>query len=147
MTITGPDRGIGRWEFDNLHTGPVVMLLPDGVNVMVVETFAYVDPDGHRWTVPYGTISDGATIPQLLWSDVGSPLTGKYRAAAILHDFLYRAQAASKDVADRVLMDAMRCSGVDEQLCRTIYEAVHVGGGSAYAEDGKLLDHPGIAPV
>ena len=63
--ITGANRGIGRW------LSPVIVeLLDDGVNVRVVIEFTYEDPDARRWTVPAGTVSDGASIPRAL-----SPLT------------------------------------------------------------------------
>lgn len=37
-------------------------------------------------TAPAGFRIDGATIPSALWSLVGSPYTGDYRRASIVHD-------------------------------------------------------------
>ena len=135
MTITGPNRGIGRW------LSPVIVeLLDDGVNVRVVTEFTYEDPDARRWTVPAGTVSDGASIPRALWSTVGSPLTGRYRRAAVLHDYLYRSQIVDKDTADRVLLDAMHGDGCDDELAQVIYDGVHLCGESSWTADGAVLN-------
>lgn len=137
--ITGSNRGIGRWEWSHGRSGPVIELQPDGVNVVVLEPFTYHDPDGKAWTVPAGTVSDGASIPRPLWTLIGSPLTGKYRRIALVHDYLYRSQVTTKDVADRVLLDGMRCDGCDEQLANTIYEGVHLGGMPSWNADANRL--------
>lgn len=42
----------------------------------------------YRIVLPKGTLTDGASVPRLLWPLV--PPTGRHFAAAILHDDLYR---------------------------------------------------------
>lgn len=128
----------GRFEWSPGRVGPVVELLPDGTNVAVTEPFTYYDSYGNAWSVPVGTISDGASIPRPLWSTLGAPLTGKYRAAALIHDFIYRSQSATRDVADQVLLDAMHACGVEDVLARTIFEGVHLAGGVSYENDAIL---------
>jgi Protein of unknown function (DUF1353) len=54
----------------------------------LLKDFTYVDLKGHYWTAPEGTITDGASIPQYLYSIVGSPYEGDYREAAVIHDWL-----------------------------------------------------------
>lgn len=75
-------------------TSPLETLsLPDGKNKKILRTFRYFVIDKHLGpyiTVPNGFISDGASIPKFLWSIVGSPWSGKYTQAAVLHDWLYR---------------------------------------------------------
>ena len=39
--------------------------------------------------IPYMFVTDGASIPRYLWSIVGSPWTGNYPQAAVVHDKLF----------------------------------------------------------
>jgi hypothetical protein len=134
-TIPFNERGIGRFQWSAGRVGPIVELLPDGVNVAVVEAFTYVASSGIHYTVPVGQLSDGASIPRALWSVIGSPLTGRYRNIALVHDYLYRMQITSKDEADDVLLDGMRLGGCTETEYLAIYEGVHAGGQIAWNED------------
>src|SRR4051812_36724630 len=58
--------------------------------------FSYRDPRGAEWKAPKGDHADGASIPEFLWGKlVGTPLTGPYREAAVLHDvYCYRKEKA-----------------------------------------------------
>ncbi|MGI4863531.1 MAG: DUF1353 domain-containing protein [Janthinobacterium lividum] len=42
--------------------------------------------DGTVWEAPSGSIVNGASIPRVLWTLVGSPFTGDYVYASIVHD-------------------------------------------------------------
>jgi hypothetical protein len=53
----------------------------------LVNDLTYIDPKGREWYAQHGLITDGASIPQFLWSVIGSPYTGNYRRAAIIHDY------------------------------------------------------------
>ncbi|UUZ48363.1 DUF1353 domain-containing protein [Massilia sp. B-10] len=55
-------------------------------DMRMLEAFWYIDPNGRRWDAPAGTVVNGASIPRTLWSTVGSPYTGDYRRAALVHD-------------------------------------------------------------
>jgi uncharacterized protein DUF1353/sporulation related protein len=69
------------------HTGELLLKpLGDGRNMQVVQKIEFVDNQGRRWTVPPGTKTDGASIPRSLWSIVGSPFTGTYLRASVIHD-------------------------------------------------------------
>src|SRR5262245_52311580 len=48
--------------------------------------FWFDDVDGKRWLTPTAYVVDGASIPRALWTLVGSPYTGCYRRASIVHD-------------------------------------------------------------
>lgn len=52
----------------------------------LLDDFSYVDSRGTVWAAPKGSVVDGASIPQVLWSVVGSPYTGEYRNASVVHD-------------------------------------------------------------
>jgi hypothetical protein len=56
-------------------------------NVRVLEDFTFTRADdGTVWEAPVGSLVDGASIPRVLWSVVGSPFTGDYVYASIVHD-------------------------------------------------------------
>src|ERR1041385_4295059 len=41
----------------------------------------------YHWDGILGTVIDGASIPQPLWSFMGGPYEGKYLAASVVHDY------------------------------------------------------------
>lgn len=56
-------------------------------NVRVLDNFSFTEADtGRVWEAPSGSIVNGASIPRVLWSLVGSPFTGDYVYASIVHD-------------------------------------------------------------
>lgn len=56
-------------------------------NVRVIEDFTFTQAsDGSVWEAPSGSLVDGASIPRVLWTLVGSPFTGDYVYASIVHD-------------------------------------------------------------
>jgi hypothetical protein len=119
-------------------SGPVkTVWLDDGLHMQVIEAVSYVDPAGRVWRVPAGFVTDGASIPDELWSLVGSPFTGKYRVAAVFHDAAYATLGVAKDDADRMLRDAALELGCEHWRAEAIYEGVRVGGASSYAEDQR----------
>jgi len=50
---------------------------------------------------------DGASIPRLFWRIVGTPFTGRYTAAALVHDALYSGEIFSREDCDLIFEDAM----------------------------------------
>ena len=57
-----------------------------------------------RVTVPQGFVSDGASIPRLLWPLLGPPIGSRHLIPAIVHDWLC---VQAKTYNDRVLADAV----------------------------------------
>ena len=79
-----------------------------------------------------GFICDGASIPRVLWSILGSPLSGLYRNPAVLHDKWYREGKYSRRKCDRLFLEAMKVAGVGLIKRRVIYSGVRVGAWVAY---------------
>jgi hypothetical protein len=102
----------------------VELLTHDGRDVKVFTSVRFMDFDQTVYTIPDGFVSDGASIPQQAWSFVGGPLSGRYRRAAILHDYLLRHQIVSVDQAHAVFLRAMRADGVTEEQADLFYHAV-----------------------
>lgn len=108
----------------------------DGKNWRLVQDFAYQsDLLGQTITVPAGFLTDFASTPQALWSDL--PPYGVYGPATVLHDYAYWEKFCSRDQADALLFEAMGVLGVDSRRKWLIFEGVRVGGQVGWDEDAK----------
>jgi hypothetical protein len=96
--------------------------------MQLLEDFGYRDPAGKLWNVPAGTTIDGASIPQVFWSAVGSPFTGDYRRASVVHDHYCRLRTERWQAVHRMFYDAMVAGGVALGEARVLYAAVYGGG-------------------
>jgi len=104
--------------------------------MQLVETFKYVDPSGKEWTAEGGYDIDGASIPRIVWTVVGSPYVGDYRRAAALHDAGYVKKLATKAETDLMFYYAMRCDGTHWFKAKVFYAAVVLFGGPPWDTKG-----------
>ncbi len=113
-------------------TGRVVVEWLTGQNperdMRLVEPFSYTDPNGKKWTVPAGAVVNGASIPSSLWSLVGSPYTGNYRRASVIHDYYCGTRSETWQDVHRVFYYAMIGGGVDTIQAKVFYASVYAGG-------------------
>lgn len=126
----------------------------DGVNMTVLERYSYTDIDGHVLTAEPGFQTDGASIPRALWTIVGSPFTGKYLGAAVVHDVGCVNHKYSWQVTHRMFYTAMRELGVGDDYAKVLYWGVRLGGpkwteevikaGSEYALKAEAKSKTGI---
>jgi hypothetical protein len=81
-------------------------------------------------TVPRGFVSDGASIPKIFWSIIGSPFVGLYLRASIIHDYLYSHQNYdyTRSQADKIFLEIMLNDGVSKTKAYTMYYIVRVFG-------------------
>ena len=100
---------------------------PDGVHMDLVQPFGYVDVHGVPWQVPAGAETDGASIPRWLWSIVGSPFTGKYRDAAVIHDYFCDVRTRPWEEVDRMFFEATLTEGLDARTAKVLYLGVLLG--------------------
>ena len=115
---------IGRFVFE---------WLDDGVNMCLHNDLIYICNDGLRIQISKGEVTDGASIPKFLWSTEGSPFTGLYRKAAVIHDYLYRlgygkTPLVSRERADKIFYEAMLELGVSKFEAQKKYRAVRLFG-------------------
>lgn len=93
----------------------------------VLEDFSFSDPTEKVWPAPAGYDGlNGASIPRALWSLVGSPYTGDYRRAAIVHDYACDVGINRKD-ADRMFYHACRAGGCGVVQATLLYIGVRIG--------------------
>lgn len=108
----------------------------------------YVDGRFLRLTVPAGVITDGASVPRILWSITGITPDGLHRPAALIHDWLYACRGIvtvhrrwdgssvyepvwtvwSREQADRLFARILREVGVGKFRRRLMYLGVRAGG-------------------
>jgi hypothetical protein len=103
----------------------------DDSNMRMLETFWYTDPHGRRWVAPKDSITNGASIPRTLWSSVGSPYTGNYRRAAIVHDVALKTPGLVRDDADTMFYFACMAGGCELMESKLLYAGVRIGTWSA----------------
>jgi hypothetical protein len=93
-------------------------------------------------TVPVGTTTDLASIPQALWSIIGNDDPNIVEPAT-LHDYLYQQQGSlptgvlKRSQCDTVLRDAMRECGAPYWKRAAVWLGVHLFGGRAWARYRK----------
>ena len=105
-------------------------LVEDGEDrrMELLKEFSYIDPAGKKWTAPKGWRVDGASIPRLLWTIVGSPFTGNYRRASVIHDYYCDIKEEPWEDVHEMFYWACRADGVKETLAKTLYAGVYAGG-------------------
>jgi len=108
-------------------TKPVIELEDDGTSIKLMEPMIYdvgFEGSDKQIIIPRGFICDGASIPRWAWTIIGSPLTGVYRNAAILHDWLYATEYFQWDGITYCLVQN---GDLNRQLCDELfYEAMTV---------------------
>ncbi len=113
----------------------------------LLRAFSFTDPGGRVWLAPEGSVVDGASIPRALWTTVGSPYTGNYRRASIVHDVACVAAAgdpARRREADRMFFHACRAGGCSISEATVLYVGVRIGAAAspfeALARDSESVD-------
>ncbi len=102
-------------------------------DMVLLEEFWYVDPAGTQWPADAGRRIDGASIPRVLWTLVGSPYTGCYRKASVVHDVACEDAKQKKDPkkerkkADKMYFHACRCGGCSFPEALVQYLGVRIG--------------------
>jgi hypothetical protein len=121
LTIPGLARAQANGQFSEF---PVLQSMP-GDKFRLVEELRYRDPAGTLWVVPKNFVSDGASIPRVLWSVGGGPWSGSYKDAAVVHDRYCVTMERSWEATHRMFYDAMRSRGVSESEATQKYWAVY----------------------
>ena len=102
--------------------------LSDGRLMRVVQSYNFRSNDMTDWTVPANAHTDGASIPRPLWPLIGGPFEGKYRTAAVVHDFYCSARVRPWRAVHRMFYRAMLTVGVSERRAKLMFMAVFIAG-------------------
>lgn len=101
---------------------------PNGRCMTLQQSYSYVDRYGAKWEAWAQMRTDGATIPQAVWSIVGGPFEGLYRNAAVVHDAACKRQNRTWEDSARMFHEAMRANGVGVIRAYVMYVAVYMFG-------------------
>jgi hypothetical protein len=99
--------------------------IDESPKMRLLEDFSFMDAKGVKWLAPKNSVIDGASIPQVLWSVAGSPYTGKYRRASVVHDVACDKRDHSWQDVHRMFYEACLAGGVAEQTAKLMYGAVY----------------------
>ena len=94
----------------------------------IMVSYAFVDSKGVRHYVLKEFKSNGASIPRLLWSIVGTPRATDMAQSAVLHDFKYRYGGVSRKRADQLLREGMKVLGAPWWKRQIVYAGIRIGG-------------------
>lgn len=114
----------GRFEGNVETTWPVHKRR----DMVLLQDFVYVGPDGQRWLAPRGATVDGASIPSVFWVVVGDPYDGEYRRASVVHDVACDEKKRPWKDVHRMFYTAMLADGVSMPKAKLMYTAVYMGG-------------------
>jgi Protein of unknown function (DUF1353) len=87
-------------------------------------------------TVPYGFVTDFASVPRLFWSIF--PPIGRYGYAALFHDYVYWEQKLTRREADAVFKATMQELGVPDWKTMILFGAVRLFGFVAWRGNAVL---------
>jgi len=114
-----------------------VWLTEDGTpdrRMKILHDFSFTDPRSRVWEAPAGSVVDGASIPRALWTVVGSPYTGDYRRASIVHDVACDEAGGNtkkRRAADRMFFHGCRAGGCSIWQSTVLYLGVRVGASAS----------------
>ena len=96
------------------------------------------DIAGRMFTVPVGFFTDFASVPRI--SIIYEMLGDTAHEPAVVHDWLYYSALVPRDIADKVLLEAMIVFGIPVWRRWPIYWGVRLGGWYAWNDHRKKGD-------
>ena len=90
--------------------------------------YEYVHRNCFSIHIKKGFTYDGASIPRILWRVAGTPFTGLYTVAALVHDALYEAELFPRKECDLTFFEIMVDYKVGWFARHSKYRAVRMGG-------------------
>lgn len=116
----------------------------DDRDMKLLDDFAFTDPQARVWPAPKGAIINGASIPNALWALVGSPYTGDYRRASVVHDVACGTPGVSRKEADVMFYHACRAGGCGAYQARVLYAGVRIGAWASRSLPERTLVEEGV---
>jgi hypothetical protein len=102
----------------------------------LIEDWCFYIDDKPVW-IPAGYEYDGASIPRIFWSIIGSPFEPRLQAAALAHDWIYLTHIYSRALADEVIYQLTIRSKVNTVKAHIIWAAVRSCGYLPYQNNEK----------
>ncbi|WP_162391438.1 DUF1353 domain-containing protein [Spirosoma endbachense] len=96
----------------------------DHHKMRLLNDFGFTDFKGKTWQVPKGVLIDDSSIPKALWVQVGSPLTGPYREAVVLHNYYCNYKKEPWFLVHRMFYEACLTAGLPEVKAKLLFAGV-----------------------
>ncbi len=107
-----------------------------GNRLAILREYVSFEYKGKLWEANPGLVYDGASIPRIFWWLIGSPFTGHYREAAVLHDAYYaNHRDRTRKQTDKMFKAKMLKDDVSTWKIYVIYTTVRLAGWMAWAKN------------
>lgn len=113
----------------------------DTYRFITLSELSYTTKKDITHTVPIDFITDGASIPKIFWSWIGSPFTGLYKRPSLIHDWLYATQNTTRLYADRIFLEGMQDRKVSFWKRQMMFYAVRFRGWIPWNKRKKILSN------
>ena len=97
-------------------------------DMRLLEAFGFVDESGLNWDVPAAVVVNGASIPQIFWTNFGPPFVGDYRRASVVHDHYCVTKERPWQDVYRMFHEVCLAGGVSRLKAKAMYLAVRTFG-------------------
>jgi hypothetical protein len=115
-------------DFGTFSKGLLNDLLDEAPLIQLKANLVFTDANKRRWFVPSGFTSDGASIPDFAKSFIGGNFDGRYRKAAVVHDYYCKRRTVDWEDVHTAFYNGMRAAGVGERTANVMYLAVYYFG-------------------
>ena len=88
----------------------------------------FIDSTGTVWRVPKGTVADATSVPRLMWSIVGPPLTSDYTIPTIFLDYFTAQRKHPPEQVYKMFFDALLATGMSQAKAKMFLAAVEKFG-------------------
>ena len=96
--------------------------------ILLLKPFGYTDSRGVEWDVRRATFRTAPPFPEWLWAALGGPYSGRYRDAAVIHDYYCPEKTRKWQDVHMVFLEAALNRGTAESLANTMYSGILLGG-------------------
>jgi len=97
-------------------------------DMMLLQSVSFIDAKEKVWTAYQYDIINGASIPEFLWEEIGSPYIGFYRRASVIHDVYCQRKSRPAQETHDCFYEMMIADGVSKIKAKIMYEAVNKFG-------------------
>lgn len=106
-----------------------VLDAPDGLAVRTLAPLPLREW-GLPFVVPAGFISDGMSVPRILWRLLGAKIGSRTLGPSIVHDYLYQTHILTRSKADAWYRRALVANGYPPSLAWTVWLGLRIAGAS-----------------
>jgi hypothetical protein len=115
---------------------PECEAMPETNFVKLVKDWYFCIDNKKIW-IPKDYYYNGASIPRIFWSIIGSPFEPDFWSAAMGHDYLYLLHLVDRSTADECLYQLLLQSNVNTIRAHIIWAAVRTCGMLAWNNDSS----------